>query len=85
MLALNKLIFISNNKPLVNHIDGDKTNNNITSLEWCTNSENHKPKCEIGLNSAKKVRIIIYMINLVQDIICLKKLSRYLMIILYLK
>ena len=34
--------FISNNdnKEQVNHIDGDKSNNDISNLEWCTNQEN---------------------------------------------
>jgi hypothetical protein len=36
------LTFIENieNKPFVNHIDEDKSNNKVTNLEWVTNSEN---------------------------------------------
>ena len=29
-----------NNLPHINHIDNDPTNNEVSNLEWCTNSEN---------------------------------------------
>lgn len=36
------IAFIQNseNKMCINHIDGNKQNNNISNLEWCTYSEN---------------------------------------------
>ena len=38
------------NKPQVNHKDANKENNDLSNLEWSTNSENHAHKMSLGLN-----------------------------------
>lgn len=37
------------NLPCVNHLDGNKLNNHITNLEWCTYQENIHHAFDIGL------------------------------------
>lgn len=68
-LSIHRLVaqaFIPNpeNKPQVNHINCIKTDNNITNLEWCNNSENQIHAFKNGLQTSnggrkkRKVRCI---------------------------
>lgn len=51
--------FIPNpeNKPCVNHIDGNPSNNHVSNLEWCTYSENERHSYDIlgKINANRKL------------------------------
>ena len=63
--ALHRLVatmFLPNveNKPFVNHKDGNKTNNKLDNLEWVTCSENNLHAHKIGLTKVYTRKIIQY-------------------------
>lgn len=68
-------LFIPNpeNKPQVNHKDSDRTNNNVSNLEWVTRSENALHMVKMGRNSVNTKRgednhLTVYSDELIHEI-----------------
>lgn len=49
-LVLMAFVPNNNNLPFINHIDGNKLNNNLDNLEWCTRQHNVDHASKLGLN-----------------------------------
>ena len=60
------LTFIDNpdNKPYVNHINGNRSDNNVENLEWVTPSENTQHAVDTGLFKSGRARAVVqYNLN----------------------
>lgn len=63
LYRVNRLVaqaFIPNNNnyPIINHIDGDKRNNNVDNLEWCSYSHNSREAYRLGLKKYSPKRLV---------------------------
>lgn len=53
-----------NNLPQINHIDCDRTNNNVKNLEWCDGSYNQQYREKFGISNTEVLSKPVFAINL---------------------
>lgn len=58
-MVANAFIENKNNFPVINHIDGNKENNRVDNLEFCTQSHNVKEAIRLGLQKPYNEKAIL--------------------------
>ena len=53
-LLMETFVDNPNNYPCINHIDGNKLNNSLDNLEWCSISHNNKEAYRLGLRKVSE-------------------------------
>jgi hypothetical protein len=78
-LVANAFIDNPMNKKVVNHLDGDKFNNIVLNLEWCTHRENNIHALNIGLSNVmgEKNPMCKYSDEVVKEVRKLYKTGKY--------
>lgn len=69
----------------VNHIDGNKHNNRVDNLEWCTNAYNHEHATRTGLkpsgsrmaNAVLNEKAVLAIRSMIEDGISHTKISKW--------
>ena len=62
-LLMETFVHNPDNKRHINHIDGNKSNNALSNLEWCTPSENAQHAVALGLNKPPCKEVHQYYLN----------------------
>ena len=60
-LLMETFVENPNNYPCINHIDGNKLNNSLDNLEWCSISHNNKEAYRLGLRKVSEKIIQQFM------------------------
>jgi len=51
------------NKLFINHIDGDRLNNNVTNLEWCNHKENNNHAFDTDLMTSNIKIVLVHKVT----------------------